>query len=194
MAGQERHLAGVLEHVERRGALAGEHHQGAVADGVLLKAVEDAPHVQVNGSDRREVALAHVAVAKAVGGEPVGPRVRLLLRAGVERTVVVAVDDRLGVARPRAVRGGVMHAQVERRRIADVAVDERQGIVGDHVGHVAGAVEQFAVADHRRVVVFAAPFSCTNQWLNPCCGRTLLPRCHLPLMPQVQPACASRSV
>ena len=138
----------------RVAVVAAEDDEGVVADTELRQPVEDPPDVEVERRYRREVPLQRLAVAHVVGSPLHRPRVQRLLRAGPEGTLVVGVDDLLGVPGERGVRGVVVDAEAERP--LPVGADELQRVVGDRVGEVAGLCFDLPVPDHAGVVVLAA--------------------------------------
>ena len=141
---------------EVESVVTGEDHQGVVADAQLVDSVEQAAKVGVHGGGGGEVALHEFAIAQAGVGETAGPGVFLLLGAGFKRAVVVGGDDFGRVIEPGFVGGGVVDRGVKRLVGFDAGFDERDGVVGDGGGDVAGDVDEFAVADHGRVQVGAA--------------------------------------
>ena len=78
---------------------------------------------------------------------------RLLLRAGLKRAVVVGIDDLLWMPVPRAVGGGVVHGSVEGGVALRAGPDEFNRVVGEDVARVSRRDVAFAVAHHLRVDV-----------------------------------------
>ena len=171
LADQGGYPYGVLVHVQRirpvalapepvvsqaETVVAQENDQGVFADAVMIEPVQQAADIEVHGRDGREVALQALPVAHVLAGQAAGPGMHGFLGTGFEGAVVVGIDDVLGMARPRAVRRGVMDAQIEGLIAVGVAVDKGQRVVGDDVRDVSRFGDRDAVPDHGGVVVGTA--------------------------------------
>ena len=141
-----------------KAVIAGKDNQGLLSQPFLFQPFQQTTDLQIHRRHGGKIPFEHLSIAQATLAERMayGPRMHVFLRARVKRTVVIRVDDVLRMTRPRAVRSGVVHAQIERLGALCGAIYIFEGVVGNGRSHIAGRLNQFPVADHRRVVVFPA--------------------------------------
>ena len=142
----------------------------------MIEPVQQPADVEVHGRDGREVALQAFPVTHAFAGQAARPGVYGFLGAGIERAVVVGIDDILRMSGPRTVRRGVVDAQVERIILVGVAVDEGQRIVGNDVRDVPRLGDRDAVPDHGGVVVRTAAELVGEPVGDPVLGQGAVPQ------------------
>ena len=172
MAHDERHSYRVLVHVSGRSAIAlapetmmaatetivaHKDHQRPVAEPQCVELGQNASDVVVHGRHSRKVALEHLAISQAPVGQRRSPGMPLLLRAALKGTAPIGINDVLRMAIPRAVWRRIVHAEIERALAKSVRVKPFQGVIGYALGNITGLIDQLAIADHRGIIVGAAP-------------------------------------
>ena len=182
MAHHGRNLDGILVHVQGTRAvpfapesvvpaaepvIAYEDDQCLFPNAVRLQPVQNPSHVGVHCRHGGEISLQHFPVAQALIRQSDGPRMPGFLRTGLERAIVVGIHHLPRMPRPRTVRRGVVHAQVERIIVVLMPVYERQRVVRNHVGHISWRRNQPAVPHHRRIVVLSAALLVHKPVLEP---------------------------